>query len=66
MGGFLHVPNEPSEVTSKEGAFGMLKPSMSFPLMEKAIEVAVRDSLRALRAEHWIGSTEEVDGGRLP
>ena len=45
LGGFLHVPNLPEEVISKQGAFGMSKPSMSFTLMEKAVEVAVLDSL---------------------
>ncbi|MGA1974421.1 MAG: pyroglutamyl-peptidase I [Conexivisphaerales archaeon] len=45
LGGFLHVPNLPTDVVSKEGAFGMSKPSMSFTLMEKAVEVAVLDSL---------------------
>lgn len=45
LGGFLHVPNLPMDVVSKEGAFGMSKPSMSFTLMEKAVEVVVLDSL---------------------
>jgi pyroglutamyl-peptidase len=45
LGGFLHVPNLPTDVVSKQGAFGMSKPSMSFALMEKAVEVAVLDSL---------------------
>jgi pyroglutamyl-peptidase len=50
LGGFLHVPNLPTEVVSKEGTFGMSKPSMSFTLMVKAVEVAVLDSLDEIEA----------------
>jgi pyroglutamyl-peptidase len=48
IGGFLHVPNEPAEVALREGAFGMSKPSMALPLMQKAVEVAIIESLGAL------------------
>jgi pyroglutamyl-peptidase len=48
IAGFIHVPNDPDSVTSKEGSFGMSRPSMSFELMEKAVELAVQDSLAAL------------------
>jgi pyroglutamyl-peptidase len=50
LGGFLHVPHLPTDVVSKEGAFGMSRPSMSFLLMEKAVEVAVLDSLDFIEA----------------
>ena len=50
--GFLHFPYLPIDVASKESAFGVSKPSMSYALMEKAVEVAVRDSLHALAERH--------------
>jgi pyroglutamyl-peptidase len=47
--GFLHFPYLPTDVVSKESILGMSKPSMPFPLMEKAVEVAVLDCFHGLR-----------------
>jgi pyroglutamyl-peptidase len=59
--GFLHFPYLPTDVVSRESPFGMSKPSMSFPLMEKAVEVAVLDCLHGSTKSH--GSRSQGIGG---
>jgi pyroglutamyl-peptidase len=50
LAGLLHVPYLPADVVSKEGTYGMSRPSMSFALMVKAVEVAVIDGLDGIEA----------------
>ncbi|HVP23922.1 MAG TPA: pyroglutamyl-peptidase I [Conexivisphaerales archaeon] len=48
VAGFLHVPNDPASIVYREGHFSMSRASLPFDLMEKAVRLAISDSIAAL------------------